>query len=59
LLLASNNPEYAFTQYRMLLSKISALVAVADKDYITQKLSKPEEGTEVERKVWQHFNGKQ
>lgn len=59
LLLASNNPEYAFTQYRMLLSKISALVAVADKDYITQKLSKPEEGTEVERKVWQHFNHKQ
>jgi hypothetical protein len=56
LILASKNNEYALAHYRILLSRLQALVSVADNKYIQHQLQADQQSNELERNIWQELN---
>jgi len=54
--LAASNPEFALAQYRMLVSRLRELAAVADNAYITQQLQRPGHSTDMDRAIWEQID---
>ena len=54
--LAASNPEFALAQYRMLVSRLRELAAVADNAYISQQLQRPGHSTDMDRAIWEQID---
>ncbi len=54
--LAASNPEFALAQYRILVSRLRELAAVADNDYISRQLQRPGHATDLDRTIWEQID---
>ncbi len=55
LTLASQNPDYALSQFRLLVARMTELSAVVDKSQIGRALEQPGQATELERAIWEQL----